>query len=140
VQSIKTLLNKTLDPAISASAIIICNQNGLDLLDQLDDGTGRPLLQPDPTSATRFRVQGREVVPVPTSLLADIASNTQTPYYVGDGHAWLTHFRRQPFEMATTNIGGDAWRYNNTEVRGIMRFDDVVFDDLAMYCLDVTLP
>ena len=140
LQSIKTLLNKTLDPAISASAIIICNQNGLDLLDQLDDGTGRPLLQPDPGLATGFRVKGRPVVPVPTSLLADIASNTQTPYYVGDGHAWLTHFRRQPFEMATTNIGGDAWRYNNTEVRGIMRFDDVVFDALAMYCLDVTLP
>ena len=138
--SIKTILNKTLDPAMSANAVIICNQNGLDLLDQLEDGIGRPLLQPDPGSATAFRVKGRPVVCVPTAYLADIASNTQTPFYIGDGHAWLTHFRRQPFAMDSTTVGGDAWRFNDTEVRGIMRFDDVVFDVNAMYCLDVTLP
>jgi len=138
--SIKTMLNKTLDPAISAVASLIVNQDGLDLLDQLEDGTGRPLLQPDVALATGFRVKGRPVVVVPTAQLANFGGNTRTPIYIGDGTAWLTHFRRQPYAMDATTVGGDAWRYNNTEVRGIMRFGDVVMDAAAMHCLDVTLP
>ena len=140
LQGIKTMLNKTLDPAVSASASIICNQTGLDFLDQLEDGVGRALLQPDVTLATGFRVKGRPVVVVPDANLANFNANLRTGFWIGDGREWLTHFRRQPYAMDATTIGGDAWRYNNTEVRGIMRFDDVVFDALAMDLLDVTLP
>ena len=43
---IKYALNVTLDPAISATVLIFCNQSGIDLMDQLDDGVGRPILQP----------------------------------------------------------------------------------------------
>lgn len=140
LSAIKTLLNKTLDVAISVGASIYCNQSGLDLMDQLEDGVGRPLLQPDPSLATAFRVKGRPVVVIPTAQFADTDGSTKTQIAIGDGREWLTHFRRQPFAMDATTVGGDAWRFNNTEVRGIMRFDDVVMDASAMHILHITLP
>ena len=139
LQYIKTALNKTLDPNISASATIFTNQSGLDVLDQLDDGTGRPLLQPDVSNATEFRIKGREVVVLSDAQWA-IKSSTIARVAIGDGRQLLTFFRRAAFEMAATTIGGDAWRLNNTEVRGIMRADVVTMDADAMSVLDITVP
>lgn len=137
---IKTVLNKTLDPAISANASIFVNQSGLDLLDQLTDGTGRPLLQPDPTNATQFRVKGRLVVPVPTVQWADLTAPARTRIVIGDARELVTFFRRSAMEMDSTNIGGNAWRDNNTEVRAIMRADPEKVDSSAAVVLSVTLP
>jgi len=138
--AIKTMLNKTLDPAVSAGANIFMNQSGLDLLDSFEDGVGRPLLQPDPTLATGFRIKGRPVVVIPTSLFADTDTSTKTQIAIGDGREWLTFFRRMPYELSATNVGGDAWRFNNTEVRGIMRLDAKVMDASSMGLLHITLP
>jgi HK97 family phage major capsid protein len=139
LQYIKTALNKTLDPDIAAGATIFTNQSGLDVLDQLDDGTGRPLLQPDVSNATEFRVKGRELV-VLSDAQWPLKTGTKARVAIGDGRQLLTFFRRQAFEMAATTIGGDAWRLNNTEVRGIMRADVVTMDADAMSVLDVTVP
>ena len=49
VETLKKALNVTLDPAISATAHFVTNQDGFNALDQLVDGNKRPLLQPDPT-------------------------------------------------------------------------------------------
>jgi len=136
---IKTSLNKTLNPAISVVAKIYVNQYGLDLLDQLDDGMGRPLLQPDPSQATAFRVKGRPVVVVPDAQWANTDTNTKIYIGIGDGREFLTFFRRMPYELSATNIGGDAWRYNNTEVRGILRADCKVMDADAFDLLHITL-
>jgi HK97 family phage major capsid protein len=140
LSAIKTMLNKTLDPAVSAGASIFCNQTGLDLMDQLEDGVGRPMLQPDPSLATGYRVKGRPVVVIPTAQFADTDASTKTQIGIGDGREWLTFFRRLPFEMSATTIGGDAWRYNNTEVRGILRADAKVMDSGAMGLLHIALP
>src|SRR5699024_2463819 len=43
-KAIVTAINKDLDPAIAAGAIIITNQDGYDYLDQLEDGNGKPML------------------------------------------------------------------------------------------------
>ncbi len=137
---IKTVLNKALDPAISAASSVFCNQSGFDLLDQLEDGTGKPLLQPDPSNEIVKRLKGRPVVVVPSSNWADTNSNTKTRIAIGDGREFCTLFRRSAFEMAATSIGGDAWRKNNTEIRGIMRADVTSVDPDAMVLLSVTLP
>ena len=137
---IKTLLNKTLDPAVSAGASIFMNQSGLDMLDQMEDGQGKPILQPDNTLATGNRIKGRPVVVIPTALFADTDTSTKTQIAIGDGREWLTFFSRMPFEMDATTIGGDAWRYHNTEVRGIMRADAKVMDASSMGLLHITLP
>jgi HK97 family phage major capsid protein len=138
--SIKTVLNKTLDPAISASSAIFCNQSGLDLMDQLLDGNGRPYLQPDPTSATRLQFKGRQIVPVPTAQWGDTNTNTKTRIAVGDMAELISFFRRVAGEMSSTNIGGTAWRNDNVEIKYIMRADAVQVDAAAVKLLSVTLP
>jgi HK97 family phage major capsid protein len=120
--AIKTALNITLDPDISAGACICTNQSGYNALDQLLDGTGRPLLQPDPTNATRMLFKGRRVVVLANRLWPNLTTPTRARIFIG-GPEYLTLFQRAAFEMATTVVGGDAWRKNNTEVRGIMRLD-----------------
>ena len=134
------MLNKTLDPAFSASATIFTNQSGLDVMDQLDDGTGRPLLQPDPSSPTAFRVKGRPVVTLSDAHWANLATPARARIAIGDGREYLTIFRRNGFEFASTNVGGSAWRSNSTEVRGIARLDQEEVDAGAMALLKVTLP
>lgn len=140
LSKIKTMLNKTLDPAFSASASLFTNQSGFDVLDQLDDGTGRPLLQPDPTSPTSFRVKGRPVVMLSDAHWANLTSPARARIAIGDGREYMTLFRRAGFEFSSTNIGGKAWRSNSTEVRGIARLDQAEMDTGAMGVLAVTLP
>lgn len=134
---IKTALNKTLDPAFSASASLFTNQTGLDILDQLDDGTGRPLLQPDPSNATAFRVKGRPVVVLSDAHWANVSTPTRARIAIGDGRQFATLFQRQAFEFASTNIGGSSWRSNSTEVRGIARLNVQTVDSGAMVLLRV---
>ena len=130
--AIKTILNKTLDPAISASAVIITNQTGFDALDQLTDDTGRGLMQPDPTNATLLRLFGRPVVKVSDAQLPNLSTNTYAPFYIGDGKEFATLFRKDGFEVASTDIGGDAWAKDSTEVRGIVRLGVSKFDTAAV--------
>lgn len=128
---LKTLLNKTLDPAISRDAVVICNQNGFDALDQAEDDMKRGLLQPDPTNATEYKVYGR---PIHVFSNAVMASDV---IYVGDGKQFGTMFTRQGFELASTDIGGNAWKTDSTEVRGIVRLGFSVFDAAAMAALSL---
>lgn len=138
--AIKTALNKSLDPAISVSAKIFCNQTGFDLMDQLVDGTGRPLLQPDPTNETVKRFKGREVVALSDAQFPNLSTETITPIGVGDGNELITMFQRVAGELSSTNIGGSAWRNDNVEVKYIMRHHVVSVDTAAMKLLKVTLP
>jgi HK97 family phage major capsid protein len=140
LSAIKTVLNKTLDPAFSASAGIFTNQSGFDLLDQLEDGTGRPLLQPDPTAPTQFKVKGRPVVMLSDAHWPNMTGPARARIAIGDGREYMTLFRRNAFEFSSTTIGGSAWRSNSTEVRGIARFDAQEVDTGSMTVLKVTLP
>jgi HK97 family phage major capsid protein len=130
--AIKTILNKTLDPAISASAVILTNQSGFDALDQLTDEMGRGLLQPDPTNATLLRMYGRRVVKVSDAQLPNLSTNTYAPFFIGDPREFATLFRKEGFEVASTDIGGDAWAKDSTEVRGIVRLGVSKFDTAAI--------
>ena len=131
--AIKTILNKTLDPAISASAVILTNQSGFNALDQLTDGMDRGLLQPDPTNATIHRIFGRRVVVVSDAQLPN-GTGTGTPaeFFIGDFREFATLFRKDGFEVASTNIGGNAWATDSTEVRGIARLCVSKFDASAV--------
>jgi HK97 family phage major capsid protein len=134
---IKTTLNKTLDPIFSANATIFTNQSGLEVMDQLKDGDGRPMLQPDPTNATAFRVKGRPVVFLSDAHWGNVSGKSRIA--IGDGRSFMTIFRRAGYEFSSTNIGGKAWRSNSTEVRGIARLDSAAMDTGAMTVLKVTL-
>ena len=133
VKTIKTALNVTLDPAISANSKVITNQSGFNALDLLEDINGVPLMQPDITNPTQHRLKGRPVIVVPNAQLPNVSG--EAPLYIGDYTQYGTVFTRKPFEMASTNIGGNAWKTDSTEVRGLMRLDARVFDDEAAVAL-----
>ena len=133
-EAIKTILNLSLDPAISAGAVIITNQDGFDALDQLKDDMGRGLLQPDPTNATLYKMYGRRVVVVSNAQLPDteVTSKDNAEFFIGSPKEFATLFRKDGFEVASTDIGGNAWATDSTEVRGIARMCVSKFDTAAM--------
>ena len=137
--AIKTILNKSLDPAISAAAVVITNQTGFDALDQLVDDTGRGLLQPDPTNATQKKIFGRNIRVMSDAQLPNLSTNTYAPFYIGDMKEFATLFHKGTFEVASTDIGGDAWVNDLTEVRGIARLGVSKFDTAAVVARKLAL-
>ena len=135
--AIKKILNKTLDPAISVSSVIITNQDGFDALDQLVDLNGRGLLQPDPTNATLYRMFGRRVVAISNAQLPNTSNKPE--FFIGDMKEFATLFRRDGFEVASTDVGGNAWATDSTEVRGIARLCVSKFDTSAAVRRQLTL-
>lgn len=145
VAGLKKALNVELDPAISAVSTIITNQSGYDALDQLQDDMKRPLLQPDPTSATSHRFKGRAVHAVSDASLANTTTGsgssevTKADLFIGDGKEFATLFHCGGFELASTDIGGNAWKSDSTEVRGIVRLGVTKFDAGAMVRKTITV-
>lgn len=126
IGTLKSILNKSLDPDIGLNAVILTNQDGFDYLDQIKDGNGRPMLQPDPTNATNTLFKGRRVKMVANSLMP--SSGDAAPLYVGDFTQYATLFVREHLEIVSTDIGGNAFRNNSIEVRGISRMGVATFD------------
>lgn len=138
VKALTTVLNKELDPAIGAAAVILTNQSGYDYLCSLDDTNGRSLIQPDPTTGQPKIFRSHEVkvlsdaeLPNRTVSTSGATKGDYYPVYVGDFKAFMTLFRGKNLEVASTNIGGNAWATDSTEVRGLMRMDCVKMDGEA---------
>lgn len=129
IKGLKTAMNTGLDPAISQTSVVVTNQSGYNVLDNITDLNGRYLLQPDPTQPKRMLFGGRPVVALSDSLLAN--ESDKAPVYIGDLSQYGTLIRRQNMELATTNIGGSAWGTNSTEARAIMRMDEIKTDGAA---------
>lgn len=137
LKAIKKLVNTSLDPIFGVSASFLTNQSGFNFLDSLEDGNGRPLLQVNPADRTQYMVGGRAVHVVSDAVLPN---KTTAPLYVGDFKSFGTLFRRQAMEIASTNVGGNAWNTNSTEVRAITRLDAKQFDAAAVAAGKITLP
>lgn len=82
LKGIKAVLNKVLDPAISLTATLLTNQTGFDVLDNMTDGTGRPLLEADPKTATPMLFKSKPVMMVADAVLPNVSG--KAPIYVGD--------------------------------------------------------
>lgn len=144
---LKTALNVELDPEISILSTILTNQSGFNYLDSLKDDNGRPLLMPDPTQSTGYLFKGR---PVKVASNAVLPNRTVTdtgatkgdyyPIYVGNFEQYATLFTRQALELASTDVGGSAFRTNSIEVRGIARLDCQIFDAAAAVKKEIFIP
>ena len=99
-------------------------------LDQLVDEMGRGLLQPDPTNATLLRIFGRRIVKVANAQLPNTSNKPE--FFIGDFKEFATMFRKEGFEVASTDIGGNAWATDSTEVRGLVRLGVSKFDTAAV--------
>jgi HK97 family phage major capsid protein len=133
IDDIKTVLNKTLDPAISANAIVVTNQTGFNELDKMKDTDGNYLLQPNPTKPTEKLLKGREVKVYPDKVLAN--DTTKAPVIIGDFKRAITLFDRQLLTIDSTNIGAGAFETNTTKLRGLLRMDAQKFDEKAIVFL-----
>jgi HK97 family phage major capsid protein len=138
LKAINKVLNVDLDPAISRSAILLTNQDGYDWLDNQVDGMGRPILSDDFTQPGRKLFKGRPIAVVSNRNLP--SSGTKAPLFIGNLKQFMVLFNRRFFELASTTVGGDAWRRDTTELRTIMRDDYVKWDAAACVYgqLDIT--
>ena len=140
-KGIKTTLNVDLDPAHSQTAAIFTNQSGFNYLDQLEDGNGRPLLQPDPQQPTRKLFDGKAVVVLSNKTLASVDNGDSTfthPFIVGDMKEAIVLFDRQQLSIDMTKVGGNSWRTNTTEFRAIEREDVKGWDTEAVVYGQIT--
>lgn len=131
IDDIKDVLNVDLDPAIAANAIILTNQDGFNYLDKLKDSDGKYILQPDPTNATRKLFQGNKPVAVVANRFLPTATG-KAPIFIGDLKEAIVLFKRENLELASTEVGGDAFKRNSLDVRGIQRDDLKLWDAEAV--------
>ncbi|ASS66558.1 phage major capsid protein [Paenibacillus sp. RUD330] len=137
---IKKVLNVGLDPAISANAVILTNQDGYDWLDTQKDSTGRYLLTDDITQPGRKLFRGRQVIVVANRYLPSEGTTTiKAPMFIGDLKQAIVLFSRMFYELDTTKEGGDAWRRRTTELRAVIRDDIQKWDAESVVFAQVTL-
>lgn len=140
-KAMKKALNVTLDPMLAAGAIVLTNQDGFQLMDTWTDGQNRPLIKPDVTQPSSNLIFGKPIVIVPNSVMPSTGTTTKlAPCIIGNLAELVTMFERQGYQIDTTNVGGTAFRKDNTEVRCIEREDVKLIDSgAAVYGeLDVT--
>lgn len=127
-KGIKTALNKTLDPEISATATIFTNQTGYDYLDQLEDAQKRPLLTPDVTAPGQYRFRGRPIVVLKDTIFKVDA--TTIPFLVGSLSDFAIFFERLGVELAVSTEA--LFSKYATAIRAVERFDVQKRDGDAM--------
>ena len=128
---IKDVLNVQLDPSFANEAVIYTNQDGFNYLDKLEDNNGRPLLQPDPTQATRKLFAGtHRIVVLSNKTIA--TENNMAPFIIGVLSEAVNYWDRKQLSIDMTKVGGQAWRSNTTEFRAIMRLDTGAWDEEAV--------
>lgn len=133
VKALKTMLNAGLNTAHSKQATLLTNALGYDIMDGWADTTGRPLLVQDVTRADVIRFKGRPVV---YADVGEIPDETHTsayhPLYVGNFKAFCTLFLRSGTRIKSTDVGGDAWATDSTEIRCTCRMDCQTVDASAV--------
>lgn len=133
VKAIKSILNKGLNTAHSRGAVLLTNQNVYDEMDGWAESSGKPLLVPD-INSDFSRFKGRPVHYADNDEIGVVTkeSTNYDPLYIGNLRAFATLFDRGVMEMASTNVGGDAWATNSTEIRVICRLDAQMIDSTAV--------
>ena len=120
IKSVKEALNVTLKPMDSAAASIVLSQSAYNAFDQLTDGEGRPMLQPNIAQGTGYSILGKQVVVVDDKLFPGAA--------VGDINIVIAPLKKAVINFKLAEITGkfqdtyDIW-YKQL---GIFLREDVV--------------
>ena len=129
MNDIRTALNVTLGSVYKPTSKIYVNDDGLNYIDGLVDGQGRPLINPDPTAPAqlRFRV-GTNVIPivnVPNAFLP--TASGVAPIIIGDLKEGITLFDREQISISRSDVaavtGFNAFEQDGTLFRGVERLD-----------------
>lgn len=97
IADMKTVLNVNLQSNDSEAAQIVLTQSAFNALDQLKDGFGRPLLQPDPTKSSSYTLFGKPVIKVADTLLGK---------KVGDKLAVITPLNKSVYKFTLDKVQG----------------------------------
>jgi HK97 family phage major capsid protein len=132
IKDFKTIFNVDLEDIPDDGMKIFTNAAGYNHLDSLEDGNGRSYIQPDATLKSGYRFLGREIVKVPTKFLATYNDGVDdyTPFIIGDLEQLYTIYQRKGLGVSSTNVGGDSWRNDTTEIKGLFRFDGKINGDI----------
>lgn len=130
LSGLKTALNKDLNTAHARGASVLTNQSGYNALDQLTDDKGRPLLVPNPADPDTYRIKGKSIYYMDDDLLP--VELGKAPVYVGKFSAFGTLFERSGIEIASTDVGGDAWKNAAPEIRALCYLDAQKVDEKAV--------
>lgn len=135
-KAIQQALNKELDPAIAANAVIITNQDGYDYLDSLEDANGRPLLTDSLAHPGSKELKGKRIVVLSNQHLISVEG--KLTFFVGDVEEFISFFDRGVYEMAVSKEAG--FTKNATMMRVIERFDVKSVDTKAVVHVEITAP
>lgn len=134
--ALRKALITQLNTAQSRGAVLLTNQSGYAEMDSWEDANKRPLLVPNPADPQTLRYRGRQVVYGDDTELAN--GEGSIPLYVGNFQALGTLFVRKGIEMATTNVGGNAWATDSTELRALCRLDAKAMDTTAAFAASIS--
>lgn len=137
INDIKKAINVTL-ASFAGSCRIVTNSDGLQYLDTLEDGNGRPLLSPDPARPMGMYLSvGARSIPLDVVPNDVLPTDTQKiPFIMGDLFEYLKQFDRKGMTLTTSNTAAvtdfNAFEEDMTLIRAIMRADWQVKDDQAI--------
>ncbi len=127
--SLKSEMNLKLDPSCLIGASLVTNQTGFDIMDSEVDENGRPMLQPDPTNATRKVYNGYPIEVFADAELKNVAEG-ESPVFIGNLVNGCDFMDRENLEFATSEHF--AFNKNQTTMR-VMEGYDVVGTDKDSY-------
>lgn len=134
LDGIKKALNVTLGQAYKGTSAVYTNDNGLQWLDTLIDGNGRPLLSASPADPMRLQLAcGATVVPLIVLPNADFENLSEgIPFIVGDLYEGVAIFDRRRVTLHQSNTasveGYNAFEQGGMLIRADERADYVVRD------------
>ena len=129
MNDIRTALNVTLGSVYKPTSKIFVNDDGLNYIDGLVDGQGRPLLNPDPTAPAQLRFRGLPAfdlgLDAPNAFLPTVEG--VAPIIIGDVKEGITLFDREQLSISRSDVaavtGFNAFEQDGTLFRGIERLD-----------------
>lgn len=137
-KALKKSINVDLDPELATDIVIVMNQDAFDVLDAALDGTGRPVLQPNPANPTQRLFMGYPVEVFSNALLPTTGTTTKkAPIFYGALKEGATFVAKEGLEFATSEHAGFA--KNQTLIRVIELFDVIQADKDAYIYGEITI-
>lgn len=128
-KALKKSINADLDPSCKLNGFVVTNQSGFAVLDEEEDATGRPILQPNPANPTQKLFQGLPVKVYPDALLPNIDA-THFPVIYGDTKAGATFKEHTNLEF---NVSEHFLFNKNQNCLRVVEGYDVMSTDTSAY-------
>lgn len=145
MDGIKKVINVTLGQAFKATSKIVTNDDGLQYLDTLKDGTGRYLLAPMPGDVMGTTLQvGAHRIPVEVIPNADMpTTDTKIPFIIGDLKEGIVYWNRKQMNIKISDVAVvgelNAYEEDLTLYRAIER-EDVTTRDTDAFVNGYIIP